>query len=358
METLPKQESLPAVTAAGVVAILFGVLGALGSLLAVVATFLLPDIQSGPHAAPMPPAIRAMSGVFMLFTAAICVFGIFVGIGVIRRNNWARICILVWAGFMSLTCIGSLAFTLFLFGAIQSQLPNVNPVDAAKMMGFMRIFLAIFYGVPAVVGIWWIILFTRKPVAKAFTNPAEFVPAMDASGFPQPTIAVRAPQKPKAACPVPLAIFSVFLIFSSVCMLLFLTLPIPFSFPMFLFGHVLTGSSPKIYLGIFGVISGVAGFGVLKLKPWAFYTELVLQCFGAVNVLLTIFSPAVAPAMRSAMQEMMAQYPASPVADIFLSDSYLRGSMIFGLVLCAAFAALLFFQRSRFLEAAEEAARA
>ena len=358
MEMLLKKESLPAVTAAGVVAIIFGMFGVLGSLLAAVSTLFLPGVQSGHHTAPVPPAVRAMSAVFMLFTMAICLFGIFVGVGVIRRRNWARISILVWAGFMTLVCIGSLAFTLFLFSAIQNQLPNVNPADAAKMMQFMKIFLSIFYGVPAGVGIWWIVLFTRKRVATAFTNPGVFVSGMDASGFPQPALSVRAPQKPKPACPLPLAIFSVFLIFSSVCTLLFLILPMPVSFPLLLFGHVLSGSSPKLFLGIFGVITGVAGFGVLKLKPWAFYTGLVLQCFGLVNLLLTIFSPAVAPAMRAAMQEMMAQYPSSPFGNIFLSDNYLRGSMIFGLILCAAFVALLLFQRSRFLEAAEEAAQA
>jgi hypothetical protein len=358
MTMTARQESLPAVTAAGVVAILFGVCGAFGSLLSAVSVLLLPDLQTGRHAALMPPGFRAMSAVFTVFALTICVFGIFVGVGVIRRRDWARISILVWAGFMSLVCIGSLAFTLFLFSAIQNQLPNANPAEASKMMQFMRIFLAIFYGMPAAVGIWWIVLFTRKRVITAFTNPAAFGSAMDASGFPPSALAVPWPQKPKPPCPLPLAIFSVFLIFSSACMLLFLPFPLPASFPLFLFGHVFTGTSPKIFLGIFGVISGIAGFGMLKLKPWAFYTELVKQCLGLVNLVLTIFSPSIAPALRAAMREMMRQYPASPAGDLFLSDNYLRGSLILSLILCAAVVGLLLFQRLRFLDAAKEAAQA
>jgi hypothetical protein len=138
-------------------------------------------------------------------------------------------------------------------------------------------------------------------------------------------------------------------------MLLFLLFPMPASFPLFFLGHVFVGSSPKIFLGIVGVISGAAGFGMLKLKPWALYTELVIQLVFMVNAVVTFFSPSYGPAMRAAMQVFMEQYPAPPAGNLFLSDNYFRLSMVFGLVLCGAFLALLIFQRSRFLEAAAEA---
>jgi len=359
MNSNTKRESLPAVTAAGVVAILFGVLGAIGSLLSVVSLMLLPDLEKSSRAAPMPPGVRAMSIAFMLFTAAICVFGIFVGVGVLRRRNWARIGILVWAGFMTFVCLSALAFSFVIFSVMQKQMPGMNAEDTARIMLFTKIFLAVFYAMPASVGVWWLILFTRKRVATAFTSPAESVMAMDSSGFPQPRASfVPAPQKPKPACPLPLSVFSVFLIFSSVCTLLYLLFPLPASFPLFLFGHTFSGGSFKIWLAVFGGLSIVAGFGMLKLKPWAFYMELAMMCLGLVNGLVTILSPGILPPMRLAMQRMMEQYPASPVSNLFFSDTYLRGSMIFGLVMCAAFIALLLFQRSRFLEAAAEAANA
>jgi len=97
---------------------------------------------------------------------------------------------------------------------------------------------------------------------------------------------------------------------------------------------------------------------MLQLKPWALYTQLVIQCVFLVNAVVTFFSPSYGPIMRAAMQEFMGQYPASPVGNVFLSDNYFRGSMLFGVVVCTALVALLVFQRSRFLKAAAEAAKA
>jgi hypothetical protein len=361
MNTLAKRESLPAVTAAAVVAIIFSLFAALGGLLGGFSLLLMPAMPTTGGAPPMPQGVRAMSAAIMFFMLALAVFGIFVGAGVIRRRNWARITILVWAGFMTLVSVGAIAFSLLIFSAVQTQLPNVNPADADKVMRFMRIFLVIFYGIPAGVGIWWIVLFTRKRVATAFTSPAislaEYAPAMDPSGFPQSESAIEPQRKLRPTCPLPLAIFSVFLIFSSVCMLLFLLFPVPASFPLFFFGHVFVGAAPKIFLAFIGAASGVAGFGMLKLKPWALYTELVIQFVFLVNAVVTFFSPSYEPIMRAAMQEFMEQYPASPVGNSLLTDNYFRGSMIFGVVLCAAFATLLLSQRPRFLEAAAEAAK-
>jgi len=259
MDTLPKRESLPAVTAAGVIAILFGVFGALGSLVGGFSLLLLPQIETAQRSQPMPPGFRAMSLAMMFFVLALAVFGIFVGVGVIRRRNWARITILVWAAFMTLVSLGAITFSLLIFGAIQTQMPNVNPVEAAKIAQFMRIFVVIFYGIPACTGIWWLILFTRKRVAAAFTNPAEYAygVAIDASGFPRSESTIQTSRKPRPACPLPIAIFSVFLIFSSACMLLFLLFPMPasshyFSSDMFLpasplkYSWQLSGSSPAL----------------------------------------------------------------------------------------------------------------
>jgi len=357
MDSPSKKESLPAVTAAGIVAITFGVFGLLGSLLGGLSLLLMPQIQTPQRTPPMPEGLRAMSAAMMFFMLTLAVFGIFVGAGVIRRRNWARITILVWAGFMTFVSVGAIAFSLLIFSAVQTQLPNVNPADADKVMQFMRIFLVIFYGIPAGVGIWWIVLFTRKRVATAFTSPAEYAPAMDPSGFPQSESAIEPRRKLRPTCPLPLAIFAVFLIFSSVCMLLFLLFPMPASFPLFFFGHVFVGAAPKIFLAFIGAVSGVAGFGMLRLKPWALYTELVIQFVFLVNAVVTFFSPSYGPIMRAAMQEFMEQYPASPVGNSLLTDNYFRGGVIFGLVLCAAFATLLLSQRPRFLEAAAEAAK-
>jgi len=353
---MPAQRaSLPAVTAAGVVAMVFSILLALGSLLGGLSLLLMPDLPATSGAPALPSETRAMSAVMMFFMLALAVFAIFVSLGIFRRRNWARITILMWAGLMTLVCLGALAFSFVIFRVMQTQLPNGNGVDTEALMRFTRIFVFIFYGIPAGVGIWWLILFTRKNVSGAFTNslPASMaVPAMDASGFPHYPDIARAQLAKRPTCPLPLAIIAGLSILGAACLLLFAFVRMPYNMPLFFFGHSFAGTSPRFVLLLFAVTSGVAGVGILKLKPWALYLELVFQFVGLLNCVATLFSPSYGPAMRATMQKVYAQNPLLIGNDLFLSDAYLRGSMFFATALVAAVLTVVLWQRSRFLEAA------
>jgi hypothetical protein len=95
---LPRRESLPAVTAAAVVAIIFGAFGVLGGLLIEASMLLMPEARTSAGRPAIPPGARTMAGIVWLFLIAVAVFGIFVGVGIVRRRNWARISLLVWGG--------------------------------------------------------------------------------------------------------------------------------------------------------------------------------------------------------------------------------------------------------------------
>jgi uncharacterized membrane protein (DUF2068 family) len=351
-----QRESLPAVTVAGIVAILFSSFGALGCLMGAVGLLLMPDLPTSKAGPAMPPNFKMAMVVMLLIFLAIAVFGIIVAIGVFRRRNWARICILVWGGIMAFFSACAIPFVFLAFSTIPAGLPA--DVDAGPMMSWMKWFSALFYGIPLCVGIWWLILFTRKRVAAAFTNSdAPFVPPseLDASGFPLVDAPAQSPRKPKPACPLPVAIVAVFFIFSAVCMCLVMIVPMPATMPVLFFGHVYYGAAPKAVFGVLGVITGVAGFGLLKLKPWALYTELVLQSVFLVNGVITILSPNYGPLMREVMEKMSVQYPAYPGGNPFATDSFFRITMIFSMLFVVAILAVLLFQRSRFLDAAAAA---
>jgi|SRR5580704_5974268 hypothetical protein len=358
MSTLAKRESLPAVTAAAVVAIVFSLFGALGSLLAAFSLLVMPEMPTAGGAPPVPPGVRTMSAAVMFFMLALAVFGIFVGLGIFRRRNWARIAILIWGGFMTFVCVGALAFSFVIFSALPMQLSNVNAADPGSFMVFMKIFFFVFYGIPACVGIWWLVLFTRTRVADAFTNPAHYAPAMDASGFPQLEVAAASQQQKRPTCPLPLAILAGLFIFGAVSLALFAFVPLPSDVPFFFFGHAFAGVAGRSILILFGLVSGIAGVGIFKLRPWALYTEIVFQCVGLLNCIVTFLSPSYVPAMRVAMEKMYSQNPAFARGSLFLSDTYFRSSMIFATVFVGAALLVLLWQRSRFLEQAAAAAKA
>jgi hypothetical protein len=357
MNTPAKRESLPAVTAAGVVAIIFSAFAVLGSLLMGVSLLVAPEIQTRQGVPVVPAATKAMSEVMIVFLLAVAVSGIFVGVGILRRRNWARITILVWAGFMTFVSVCAIAFVLVIFNAIPNQLPDT--ADAAPLMKFIKFFVVIFYGIPAGIGVWWLILFTRRRVATAFTNPAEFSPAMDPSGFPHVESAMQAPSTPKPSCPLLLAILAGLFIFSGFFTTMFATIPLPFPFPMYLFGHVYSGSGPRIFLAVLALVMGIAGVGMLKLKSWGLHTALLVQSVFFVNGLFAAVSPAFLADMGDAMEKMSGQSPTMPGGNPFLSVIYFRSILVLSVVFGGIIIGLLVFLRSRFLEqaAAAEAAK-
>lgn len=150
-------------------------------------------------------------------------------------------------------------------------------------------------------------------------------------------------------------IFAGFLVFSSVCMILFLLFPMTGAMPFFFFGHFFSGISAKAFLAIMGLVFGIGAVGILKLKAWALDTVLVLQLVLLANGVLSVLNPRFLAAMQEAMQSADAANPAFPGGNPFLTGSLIHTFLIFGLCVGAAIIALLLFYRSRFLEAASAA---
>jgi len=353
---LPQRESLPAVTAAGVIAIIFALLGVLGGLLVEVSMLLIPDVQTSAGRPAIPPGTRAMGGIVWFFMIAVCVFGIFVGAGVLRRRNWARISIIVWAAFMTVVSAITIPVLFLVFNAMPGMMPaNAN---VAPVMSFMKWFIVLFYGIPLGVGTWWLVLFTRPRVSAAFTPPAQALATypppttVDVSGFPLPAPVTAPLLAPKPACPLPLMILAGFLIFSALSMLLIVLVPVTGSMPFFFFGHFYSGLTAKFILGLMGLVYGTGGVGMFKLKPWALHTVLGFQLVFLLNGTLSILNPRFLTVMQEAMQQSYAENPALAGGNPFLTSSLLQTFMIIGLCFGAAIVAVMLFYRSRFLEAA------
>src|SRR5579859_6109190 len=360
---LPQRESLPAVTAAGVVGIIFASLGVIACGLITVVLLALPSLPNQPGAAPMPAETRSMViGVYAVFFA-ICVGELIIAINVLRRRNWARIAMLIWAGLMAffsaVTCIAVFFAMNFVPHAAK------NPQDPSVLVA-IKSFMLVLYGIPFGVAVWWLILFNRPRVAAAFRAPAEMIPgapmpwAVDASGFPVPvaspvTPIPIAPKKP--SCPVPLLIVAGFLLFSAVVTPLFLLLPQRVATPVFLFGFTLSGPSGKIGIAAFSVICGLMAIGFFRLKPRALDIVIALHGILLINTLLSLASPTFLHSLNSAMQQNAAQNPNLPGGAPFLSYNFARGTLIGGIAFSSAVLGVLVGFRDRFLKASAEAAR-
>jgi hypothetical protein len=132
-------------------------------------------------------------------------------------------------------------------------------------------------------------------------------------------------------------------------------IPMTGSMPFFFFGTVFSGVTAKLMLGLLGAIVGTAGVGILKLKPAALDTVLLVQCVFFVNGVLSTQSPRFWAAAQEAMERADAENPAFPGGNPFLTGSLFHMVIVFGLFFSGVIIALLLFYRSRFLEAASAA---
>ena len=321
-----------AVIIAGIVAILGSLFMMLCLGLGLMGLYLTPATKARPDVPPIPPfAITAATILFvvMFFVAA---FGILTGIGLFQLKNWARISALVWAGitvfFSSITLVAILVIP---FGS----LPNAQ--GAGVNVAGVKAVLAIFYGVPIVIGVWWLILFNQK------NTKALFAGTTAVSVLSEPT----APTEPR--CPLPLAILAGFMLFSVIGMFLVPFMHVPVT--MILFGQRLRGEFGAFVFAAITVLNLAAALGLLKLKRWGYWLTFSMYGFAAISGTVTALRGNYAQNMREIFSEMKMPETSGPVLELLNNRFFALGSLVPILVILG----LLAYYRQRFLQAAAAA---
>ncbi len=299
----------------------------------------------------MPDSMRAFAGAMYLFFLAVCAGGLVVAINVFRRRNWARILMLVWAGFMVAMSVFGL-IGIFLIGEVLSK-ANPQVPDPAAFMVFLRIFLFVLYGIPLAVGIWWLILFTRPRVAAAFqnSNVASLPVSLDASGFPAPAAQLPpAPKKPSV--PLPIAVIAALDLSGAAWMILMLFLPLPFQLPFFFFGIQVPQVPYKIFLALLGLSYIAFIVGIFKLRRWSLDSLLIVKSLFVLSGIVTLFNPAFMASMNETMLQVTAKNPAFPTGQPVFPPHMMQGLMVFSYVFALVLLVVMMVYRGRFLQAA------
>jgi hypothetical protein len=315
------------ITAAGVVAIIGSVLTAFGISLGLLGVLLSSQLQAQPALTPM---IRTMTTAFLFLCLAISIFGICAGIGLLRLKNWARISVLVWSGLTVVFCAMIILFFIFI--------PTPTPPNGVP--GFSTIvhaFVILFYGLPFVIGVWWLILFNRSEIIRQFSPPV-----FAAEGF-RSTAQVAERLKPQP--PIPIIVLAVFLLIG----------PLGFAFivlmraPTILFGHVFRGSSSVVIALVLCVVSVAAAVGLLKLKRWGYSLTVGLQFLFLVSGIVTLLTPGFDAVMQNEIVAMMARMGQQPVGNVLQTA---HASFRFGVAVPVAILVIAIYYRPKFLHAA------
>lgn len=332
---LPGPSASPSVLAAGIVAIIGGAFAAFS----IFASFLFLTLSgiglSVPSTVVLTPEMRPILYGTWIFFLLCSIFVVATGIGILRLRNWARIALLVIAGcmlFFGLIGIGVIFFTVFL-----------APADAGVSKAVLAAVLAFIYGIPILIALWWLILFTRPAITAQFQ--AAFAFAGPPASGPSSRSFLNNPQ-----CPLPVRIVGWYLA-SFLLVLPFLPF-LPFRIPAFYFGHIFRGPAAPLTLFLNFAVLGASGLGLLLLKRWSLPLTIAIQLLFCVNGLYAALSPSFESMMRAAMQEM--NLPDLP----YLTQSMLTNMRYFnllGLVIPVAIIVTLLLTRQSFQSAAAAA---
>ncbi len=252
-------------------------------------------------------------------------WGLASGIGLLRYRNWARISTLVWSGITLV--FGSLVFLVTLAIKIPVS-PNAPPQTAS----LARLFIALLFGLPDAVAIWWLILFSQKSIRLMFAaSPASPTGPLDESGFPATA--------PRTQIPVPVAVVAWILIGSSVLSLFFLRFQ---QSRLLVMGHIFRGPATAAVTVAFCAVCFVGGVGLLRRKPWAFWLVLCYQLFAVVNGTASLLSPE-----RSVLIKEITASRRLKTQHFVLTDQFFDAILILTLLISAAFLFILLYYRPR-----------
>ena len=331
------------ITISAVVVILGSAAAFLGGALMVLGSVLLSRSSA---AANLP----MNSGVFVAAESALVFsfggWGLASGIGLLYLKSWARISTLVFAGF--LVCMSLPAAPLILL----IPLPNSHDLSV------VRFGMALFYGVFAALGGFWLYFFNTRSVKVQFQQrpPAPESAAGDlflAAPIPGPTIS-------QGARPLSITIIGWFLVIGSGLAPLGLLFNRAFfpgtQLPFYFLGFFVFGWGGYLALILWAAAQIVAAAGLLRLKKWGLFATIGSQCLAAVNAAL----PMVIPGQRARFQQVMEAMTASVNARLpqpahFVYPAWIGLAMAFPVTLVILW--LLITRRHAFSCAAAELAR-
>jgi hypothetical protein len=312
------------VIVAGAVAILGSALAIFVCALGLIGTAL---ISSAPGRENLPAPAKSAAMVMLLFFMAVAVFGIFTGVGLFRLKSWARISALVWAGIIAFFSALILSFLPFM------PVPETS-AGLSEPAAHLKFLMYLAYGIPLVVGIWWLTLFTRPGIRAQFS--AEALPD-------QP----QAPRRPH--CPLPVAVIGGFFVLSFLFTFAFPLLHMPL--PVILFGHRLNGTLGPAVFALMATLLLAGGLGLLKLKRWSYPLVLSVQFLWLSSSTVTFLSSSYERNMQQVLEEMhLSQL--DTVSQMYLHN---RPLALAGLVPSILIILILLHYRERFLTAAKAA---
>ncbi len=277
-------------------------------------------------------------------------WGLASGIGLIYLKKWARISLLIFAGFLVCISLPTMAVIAFI------ALPNTHdPSLPANFMSVMRVGMVLFYAMFAALGGFWLYFFNKGSVKVQFQamQPAPESAAGDlflAAAMPAPSASQR-------TRPLSITIIGWFLLVSSAIaplgLLMNRALFPGVQVPLYFLGFFVFGRNAYVVFIMWMAAQMAAAVGLLKLRNWGLFSAIALQCLGAINAALLLVIPGHRARFQQIMETMMASMNARmPQPVPFPFPAWIGFAMGFPIILVILW--FLITRRHAFTSAAQE----
>jgi hypothetical protein len=236
------------VTASAIVSIIgsaFMLLAAVGML---VGAFVTP---AQAPAQPQVPHMAAVASAMAAVLVGLAALGVWTAIGLFKLRSWARLSILVFAGFMTV---------MSLFTGVTMALAPMPPGMDPGTMRMIRPTIVAMYAVPFAIGIWWLVQFNTKATKDAFAG-------------------IVAPGDGPVR-PLSISIIGWWSVLGGVCCVI----PAVMQLPAFVAGAIVTGWGATLLYAVFAAVNFYIGRGLLALRERARILAIAFYGLGIVNV--------------------------------------------------------------------------
>lgn len=247
--------------------VLTAIIGLLGSLalLALLAIEIL-AFMSMRASGVVPRELEVGLRIGLVIFTILAVWGITSAIGLLLLRNWARISTIIFSALMAVMSLFS-APMIF----IVPKPPNAPPGFSSIMIGIAAFYLAL-----GILGVVWIVYFTRPSTRAAFAGAVEA----------------------ESVRPLSISIIAWIMIGSGL-----ISLPMSFlRMPVALLGVILTGWSATAGMIVLALAYVLIGYGLLHLKPEARIAGIALFALFALNGLVFAFVPNTHAKLMEAMK--------------------------------------------------------
>jgi hypothetical protein len=251
---------------------------------------------------PATDSVPAFSKVIVLVTSLIMLglaaWGIATGINLLQLREWARISVIVFSGLLLVMAVPGLLMMLVLplpTPPVSAVPPGESTLPLEHLMTAVRIGMAIFYALLALLGGWWLYFFNTRPIREIFRGAAT---APSSNWTPAVLAPTEIPGAPKR--PVSITIIAYLALVGGCTFPFFNILHLPLTFLGFFF----TGAKASL-IGIgFMSVQLLMAYGLLRLEKWGRSLAIYYFNFAIFNAIISVILPGAQARYAEAMIAM------------------------------------------------------